>query len=115
MSRHILNFSALKGLTLTKIERGTNEDSNESLLFTSDDGRKFMMSYYQDCCAYCYIEEIHGDLDDLIGTPILMAEEVSSSEPTDEAIAKRKAEYEIQKQKEGDNFFNSCNLLKSKS
>ena len=38
--------------------------------------------HYQDCCESVAIEYIVGDLADLIGTPILLAEEaVSDKEP----------------------------------
>ena len=32
----------------------------------------------QDCCESVYIEDIVGDLDDLVGTPLLLVEEVSN-------------------------------------
>jgi hypothetical protein len=50
------------------------------------------MVYYQDCCADVRIEEIHGDLQDLVGVPILEAEEVVSREPAPEVKANRDAE-----------------------
>ncbi len=41
--------------------------------------------YDQDCCASCYIESIDGDIADLVGHPLLMAELVTSDEnPKDE-------------------------------
>lgn len=38
----------------------------------------FQMCHDQDCCERVYLEDVAGDLDDLIGTPIFVAEEVSS-------------------------------------
>lgn len=55
-------------------------DNNEVLTFTCDDGKKFYMFHDQDCCEVVTIEDICGDLRDLIGSPILMAEEEYSSE-----------------------------------
>jgi hypothetical protein len=45
------------------------------MIFTTVDGIKFEMYHEQDCCESVYIEDICGDLDDLIGIPIVIAEE----------------------------------------
>ena len=82
-----VNFDALKGKTLKSIE-----NTGDTLLFTTTEGETYRQIYYSDCCASCDVEEIHGDLDDLIGTPILMAEEVSSTDPDAELQAKRDEE-----------------------
>ena len=68
-------FKELLGKTLTEIKRNDNE-----LIFIVNDGTQFKMYHAQDCCESVSIEDINGDLDDLIGTPILLAEEVSNEE-----------------------------------
>lgn len=68
-----LDVSELIGVTIRQIE---NKD-NEELIFTTTYGDKYRMYHEQDCCEDVYIEDIIGDLEDLIGEPILMAEEVS--------------------------------------
>ena len=68
-------FESLKGRTLIKVER--HEDTIE---FETTDGECFLMFYDQDCCADVYIDEIHGDLSDLVGSPILNAEERTSQD-----------------------------------
>ena len=50
------------------------------IVFTLVDGTQYMMMHYQDCCESVYIEDIVGDLNDLIGHPLLEAEEVSFNE-----------------------------------
>ena len=65
-------FEDLKGKVLSKIE---NKDDDE-LIFTLNTGEKYKLYHEQDCCESVYIEEIIGDLKDLINTPILLAEEV---------------------------------------
>lgn len=78
------NFEELKGKTLTKID----VDGVDKLTFFCDDNSSYHMVYYSDCRASSSIEEIHGDLEDLIGNPILLAEEVRSKDPETELQAK---------------------------
>ncbi len=47
------------------------------------------------------IDDINGDLNDLVGSPILVAEENSSSEHTPEQLAEK----EKKKLEEGDNYY----------
>lgn len=68
-------LQALLGLTLSAVE---NTDNTE-LIFRSTCGRTFEMSHSQDCCEHVRIEDIVGDLQDLVGSPILHAEESSSN------------------------------------
>ena len=66
-------ISDLIGKTLVSIER-----SEDELIFICDNGEKYRLFHWQDCCEFVTIEDICGDLDDLIGAPILKAEEVSN-------------------------------------
>lgn len=90
----VVDFSVLKGKTLKSVV-----NTGDTILFTTTEDETYRQVYYEDCCASCDVEEIHGDLEDLVGTPILMAEEVSNREPSFElqaerAKAKAKAEAE---------------------
>jgi hypothetical protein len=67
------NVEVLMGKVLTKIEK-INDDE---LFFHTTDGDVYKMYHYQDCCEWVRIEEIIGDIDDLIGSPITMAEEIT--------------------------------------
>lgn len=42
------------------------------------DGSKLVMYHRQDCCESVWIESIVGDFNDLIGVPLLKAEEVTN-------------------------------------
>ena len=44
---------------------------------------RYTFSHYQDCCESVEIYDVVGDLNDLVGTPILIAEEVSGETPAD--------------------------------
>ncbi len=72
-----MEIEQLIGKTLTAVEKN---ESNDEIIFTVDDGTKYKMYHYRDCCEEVYIEDIIGDLEDLVGTPILRAEEVSNKD-----------------------------------
>ena len=71
-----VNFSELKGKTLKDI-RGL-EAGNDNVRFITEDGDVYRMFHDQECCESVYIEDVCGDVDDLIGSEILMAEEASN-------------------------------------
>lgn len=67
-------FSAedLLGRTFIKAEvRG----GDQMILLHEANGGYFAIEHHQDCCEDVYIESIVGDLQDLVGTPITMAEQ----------------------------------------
>lgn len=63
-------FNNLKGETIKNIVQGDQE-----ILFTLSDGTMLRMYHEQDCCEDVHIEDICGDLDDLLNTPITYADE----------------------------------------
>ena len=74
------NINELVGKTLTKVEKIDNDE----IIFHCETGEKYKMYHESDCCESVTIEDINGDLDDLVGTPITLAEEVSNYKPTSE-------------------------------
>ena len=56
---------------------------NFDLLFETANGERFMFSHQQDCCERVDINDIVGDLEDLVGEPLLLAEEVEGETPVD--------------------------------
>jgi len=71
----MIEFSELKGKTLTKIY-GLSVGSEE-VIFHCKDNSKYKMFHIRDCCEYVDVNEIHGDINDLLDTEILLAEEVT--------------------------------------
>lgn len=71
-----MDFAELKGLTLTRVT-GAEKGCDRITLETAC-GRSLIMYHRQDCCEAVAVEDVTGDVSDLIGTPLLEAEEVSS-------------------------------------
>lgn len=81
-----LDINILMGSVLERIV--VSEDKEEIHIYTQD-GAEYKMHHEQDCCESVSVEDIAGDLMDLIGSPILQAEESTNSEDS-----AREAEYE---------------------
>lgn len=76
-----VGFADLLGKVITKIEN----IKDRALVFyveneygNDKEDKIFYMSHSQQCCEDVYIESITGDIDDLIGSPILRAAEAVS-------------------------------------
>lgn len=71
----------LFGKTIIKIEmESTIRREEGSILFHLSNGAIYKQYHSQDCCESVWIEDINGDLDDLIGYPLLQAEEVTQND-----------------------------------
>lgn len=76
-----MNFTDLKGHTLQAVKQNGDE-----IYFTLANRDTYRLFHSQDCCETVEIESIVGDLADLVGSPILVAEESSSGEDPNTAI-----------------------------
>jgi hypothetical protein len=77
-----MNYYHYKNVAVSELigkimESVTYNKEREEILFVTTDGDKYVMYHEQDCCESVRVEEVIGDLNDLVGNPILMAEEVS--------------------------------------
>ena len=72
-----VKFEELLGKTLTEISVSKSKDE---IFFHTDKEITYRMFHYQDCCESVEIDDINGDLDNLIGNPILIAEESTNSD-----------------------------------
>lgn len=70
-----MKFDTLVGKTLKSVENRKDEE----LIFTTTDGEVYRQFHDQMCCETVSIVDICGDLDDLLGSPILAAEESTNS------------------------------------
>ena len=78
-----INNLPILGKTMRRAWRG-EYGGNDALYFEQEDGVQFVLTHIQDCSEDVKIESIDGELDDLIGAPLLMAEEAVKvgGEPT---------------------------------
>jgi hypothetical protein len=74
-------FESLVGETLTEIT-GARPESDE-IVFRTLSGKAFRMHHIPDCCETVAVSEVIGDVADLIGSPVLLAEEVKSENSVD--------------------------------
>ena len=68
----IEQVSDLVGHTIKEIRRTSDE-----LIFILESGEACRFYHGQDCSEDVSIDDVVGDLDDLIGSPLLLAEEVA--------------------------------------
>ena len=79
-----MNFDVLKGKIITKIT-GLEKDC-EKVLFYCLDGSVYEMYHEQECCESVSIEDVYGDVTDLLNVPILVAEESTKEDEDREDI-----------------------------
>ena len=73
-------MAQMLGKTFVQVS-GTVGDG--TMTFETAEGERFMFAHSQDCCESVDINDIVGDLEDLVGEPLLMAEEVEGQTPVD--------------------------------
>lgn len=66
-----MNFSGMVGKVLKSVEQG-----DERIMFNFDDGTACTSYHSQDCCESVDVYDVVGDIANIIGSPILEAEEI---------------------------------------
>ena len=74
-------MALMLGKTFVKV---TGSVGGYEMTFETAQGERFMFAHEQDCCESVDINDIVGDLQDLVGAPLLIAEEVSGATEPDE-------------------------------
>ena len=62
----------------------TGSVGDGEMTFETATGERFMFAHQQDCCETVRINDIVGDLQDLVGEPLLISEEVKGATEPDE-------------------------------
>ena len=75
----MLELKDLVGRIITHID--PCEKDSDTMRFLTD-GYEWIFYHDQDCCEWVRVEDVIGDLSDLIGNPILLAEAVSREDPS---------------------------------
>ena len=71
----------LKGRLLVGVTvKRDGNDHGEEIVFTLADGQRCKLYHLQDCCESVYVEDIVGELADLVGSPLTMVEEASKND-----------------------------------
>lgn len=72
------NLKQIVGKTLLKVDQ-----HDEEIVFTFSDGSIGRFYHIQDCCEFVRVEDVTGDWNDLLNTPLLVADERTSGDETE--------------------------------
>lgn len=56
------------------------EKGSEQVTFDCADGSQYILEHIEDCCESVQVEDVTGNCDDLIGSPLTMSEEVTNAD-----------------------------------
>ena len=75
-----MNYPKIEDM-IGKVFTSVTQDGYEMVF--ANETERYTFVHHQDCCESVSIDDVVGDLADLVGTPILMAEEVSGEAPVE--------------------------------
>ena len=80
-NRIAVDFKILEGQVIRSIEKGIDENNlTTELFFNTKSNKKYRMYHDYECCEVVYLDDIVGDLHDLLDSPVLSAYETSNKE-----------------------------------
>lgn len=82
-----MDIQEFKGRTISGIEVRRSDDDGHEIIMAFSDGDVYKMCHLQDCCESVEVEDICGDLEDLIGAPLIEVEEVQIQDSTPDGLA----------------------------
>ena len=71
--KNIIEFGDLMGSIIDSV---VITDEKNEFIITLNNKEQYKLYHKQECCESVYIEDIVGDISDIIGAPLLVAEEV---------------------------------------
>lgn len=77
----VTNYTQIIGKTIGAIEviKDAPDHRQDHIKFAFSDGSVWTMTHDQDCCESVTLEDVNGDWEDLIGSPLLEASERSQN------------------------------------
>jgi hypothetical protein len=83
MKLKYIEFSELLNKSFSNVYHAkTGDYEGQDELHFINDSEHYVQLHQQDCCEGVYLDDIAGDLNDLVNSPILLAEEINSEPPT---------------------------------
>ena len=73
----LVDFADLAGETLSSVV----VDGTEAIYFTIENGDTYCLYHFPDCYESVYIEDICGDITDLVGTVLFAEEATNKNDP----------------------------------
>jgi len=83
-------LNSLVGSVVTDFSVGHND-----VIMTLEDGRVVTFYHEQDCCESVTVEDVIGDVNDLIGRPLTMCEVETNLEAPQDILHKRESNYYV--------------------
>lgn len=86
-----VDIKEMIGETFVRVETVADggENVRDQIAFYVSDGHGFLMYHEEDCCERVAVDDVVGDLDDLVGSAVVRAEKPSSLDGFNEKRAAR--------------------------